>query len=685
MSRCRAGPGARACLTIAVLLLAGCGADTVGGSSGDVDGSGEDLASLPDKFPERADCIGFDPQRNPYFGDLHVHTAYSLDANVQGTRLTPAQAYQFARGERMGLPPYNEDGEPMRYRQLERPLDFAAVTDHAAMFGETRICTTPGMAGYNSPSCRFFRNQPDKAFIFFNFFYLGIPELSQTPLGNLPIISQFPVIGTDSESPRLPFCGIDGRRCLQAAKTVWQDIQAAAEAYYDRSVDCSFTTFIGYEWTKSPLSKNMHRNVIFATDEVPALPPAYPEFQSPQDLWAALSRRCQEDEGCDYLTIPHNSNLSGGLMFKAVDENGDPYTAEVAATRQANEPLIEIYQHKGSSECIYLPGPAGAEDELCGFEILPYNTLAGNRFGGILSKPPQPKSFVRYALKKGLMLKQKLGVNPFKYGFIASTDTHLGTPGLVSEANYPGHGGAGGGASGEPGLTDKIEYSPGGLAVIWAEENTRESLFAAMERQEVYGTSGPRMVVRFYAGWDLPRNMCGSEHFAKLGYKYGVPMGGDLPPQPPGAGAPRFAISAMRDPAPTAEDLQRIQIIKGWIENGEMHERVYNVAGNPHNGAGVNLKTCETYGPGFAQLCTVWTDPHFDPSQPAFYYVRVVENPSCRWSHRQCIAAGVDCSDPKSVPEGYKACCNANYPDVIQERAWTSPIWYSPPADNASS
>ncbi len=657
------------------LCLTGCGDDSddetvIGGGGG---GGGSQAGR----------CSHFDAQRQPFFGDLHVHTVYSLDANTQGTLTTPHQAYQFALGEELGVQPFLEDGTATRSTQLERPLDFAAVTDHAELFGEVEICTNPDYLEYNTLECLFYRSDPENSFIIFNLVSVGLPELPQFPVPEgIPLVSDLPVIGSNGTIPRLPFCGLNGATCLEAAKTPWNDTQAAAEAYYDRSSDCSFTTFVGYEYTGAPLSNNLHRNVIFKTEVVPELPPAYQEYPREELLWATLSEKCKTEDGCEYLTIPHNSNLSAGMMFETTDRFGNPYDAEFAATRQANEPLAEIYQHKGQSECLGTMG-AGANDELCGFELLPYNNLTGDRFNGLNTGPPMEQDFLREAMKKGLAMEKDLGVNPFKYGFIGSSDTHLGTPGNVEESDFPGHAGAGENpADGIEGLTDVIEASPGGLAVLWAEENTRESLFDAMRRREAYATSGNRPVVRFFGGWDLPANACGRNDFVELGYANGVPMGGDLPLQPNVGAAPVFAVSALRDPGGAgiaAEPLQRIQIIKGWVDaNGDQQEAVFEVAGDPNNGASVDLNSCATSGDGFASLCAVWQDPGFDPDQHAFYYARVVDNPSCRWSTYQCLAAGVDCDAPETVPEAMADCCNADYPKTIQERAWTSPIWYRP-------
>ncbi|MDM4772295.1 DUF3604 domain-containing protein [Solimonas sp. SE-A11] len=630
-------------------------------------GRSDEPAGSGNPPPASAKCRHYNDQRQPFFGDLHVHTKYSLDANTQGTVIGPHEAYRFAQGEELGIQPYNAEGQPLRTTRLSRPLDFAAVTDHAELFGETEICTNPELEGYNSLECRFYRAAPPQAFVVFNL--LG-PGLFGLPSGD------------GEKIPRLPFCGLGGERCIEAAKTPWRDMQLAAEAYLDRSAECRFTTFVGYEWTGAPLSNNLHRNVLFESEVVPEIPPSYLETPEPELLWEALAEQCRSDQGCNVLTIPHNSNLAGGLMFRGKDRRGRNFTEEYAQARQFNEPLAEIYQHKGQSECLGTTG-AGLADEQCGFELIPYRNFIGSQISPAASGAPLERDYLRDALKEGLRYEQTIGANPFKYGFVGSSDTHLGTPGRVQEQDYPGHGGAGASARDDlpPGLTDRIENSPGGLAVLWAEENTRSSLFSAMRRREAYATSGTRPVVRFYGGWNLPDGLCGSRNFAAEGYRTGVPMGGDLPALPASGLKPRFAVSALRDPGASGEKvepLQHIQIVKGWIANGEKHEAVYEIAGNKDNGASVNTDTCETSGEGYASLCSVWEDPDFDPSQNAFYYARVLENPSCRWSTRQCVAAGISCADPDAVPEAFADCCNADYPKTVQERAWTSPIWYKP-------
>jgi hypothetical protein len=286
-----------------------------------------------------------------------------------------------------------------------------------------------------------------------------------------------------------------------------------------------------------------------------------------------------------------------------------------------------------------------------------------------------------------LLQQQRLGVNPFQFGLIGSTDTHLATPGMVDEDQHVGH--AAGTASarfGVPAFPDRPDFNPGGLAVLWAEENSRSALFAAMKRREAYGTSGPRIVARFFGGWQLPVELCADPELARRGYADGVPMGGELPARPAGSEAPPvFVVSAQRDPGDRgvpSTPLQRIQIIKGWAEGDESRERVFEVAGSTAAAADVDLATCTPRGAGFDQLCGVWQDPDFDPAVPAFYYMRVVENPSCRWNAWVCLRARVDCA-AGDVPEGLAACCDESIPRTIQERAWTSPIWYTPPTPGA--
>lgn len=608
----------------------------------------------------REPCDVRDPLRIPFFGDTHVHTAFSQDASTQGTRATPRDAYRFARGEPLGIQPFDAAGEPQRKLRLERSLDFAIVTDHAEQFGEVTVCQTPGLPGHDSWPCRLYRRYPRAAFFLMNTKML-YPE----------------------KPTRFDFCGPDGAGCLAAARTPWRETQAAAEGAYDRTAACRFTTFVGYEWTGAPGGRNLHRNVIFRNHAVPALPTTYLEEPTAQGLWRALRRDCLEAGiGCDVLTIPHNSNLSGGLMFEDVGESGEPLTAEEAKERAAFEPLVEIMQHKGSSECLLDPGN---EDELCDFELLPYDDFQG-KYVSWLRHPPRREDTVRDALARGLLHEERVGENPFRYGIVASTDSHLGASGATDEEGYAGHGGAGApaGKGVPPGLPDDLEFNAGGLAVVWAEENSRDALFDAMRRRETYGTSGTRPILRFFGGFDLPPDLCERPDFAEVGYASGVPMGGVLrTPSADASAPPVFAVLALADPGTERRPgapLQRLQIVKGWTAGGVTHERVYDVAGDAANGASVDRATCARQGSGASTLCAVWRDPDHEPGQHAFYYVRAVENPSCRWSGYLCSAAGVRCEDPGSVPEEFEACCRPDHHWTVQERAWSSPIWVGPEA-----
>ena len=644
---------------------------------------GADDAAPFIRTEQRAPCSDYRPERRPLFGDLHVHTALSFDASSQDTRNTPVNAYRFAQGEPMGIQPYDERGRATRTVQLDRPLDFTAVTDHSEFLGEVRMCTTKGLPGYWHPVCLVHRYLPQ-----LSFYTLAAAGLSY--------------------KHRWGLCGDHNETCFAYSADTWQDIQQAAEQAYDRSSDCRFTSFVGYEWTAGgETGQNLHHNVIFRNAQVPDRAMSWLETPSQVQLWDYLEQECVADKpGCDAVAIPHNANLSGGLMFETARvSNGmipdEPVSAAEAARRARWNPLFEIVQHKGASECDSRL-PNWSEDEFCDFELLGYDRFGGKNTGAnqfatlswlspVLGKdripvtsPPTEANFLRYALKKGLQQQAELGINSFKYGLIGSTDTHIAAPGLTMEKNHPGHGGAGSGArDGVPtGLPDELEYNPGGLAVLYAEENSRDALFAAMQRREAYATSGTRPVLRFFGGWAYADDLCGTEGMVAQGYAGGVPMGGDLPLADDAHQAPRFLISASMDSG-TAQSpgspLQRIQIVKGWYEHGEMHEQVVDVAGGD-NDASVDINSCEQSGGGHRQLCSVWQDNNFNPDAQAFYYTRVLENPSCRWSQRICAAAGVRCDDPQSIPDGMQNCCAPEHQKVIQERAWSSPIWYTPPA-----
>lgn len=603
---------------------------------------------------ERQPCASHEPLMQPFFGDLHVHTRYSLDASTQGTRTTPEQAYRFARGEKIGIQPWTSSGENLRSMQLQRPLDFAMVSDHAELFGEVQMCNSPGVEGYNSWECVVFRNWSWGAYYLFNFM-------------------------SSMQAAHLGLCGENDHLCRRAAAAPWADMQQAAERQYDRSADCAFTTFVGYEWTgMEPRSGgNLHRNVVFRNAEVPELPITFIDEPLAENLWRRLDEQCNErKDRCDSLAIPHNSNISAGHMFNGRRDDGSEMTEDYASRRQRFEPLMEIMQKGGASECFFAPGTTN--DELCAFEQQPIDNLAG------FNTPPGPGTgFARRILADGIALERGLGTNPYRLGFIGSTDTHLGAAGAVEESGYIGHGDAGVPARDAvpPGLPDLLINNPGGLAVLWAEENSRDALFEAMRRRETYGTSGPRIVSRFFGGWDYPRDLCARQDRIAQAYAGGVPMGGQL-----SAGdnrQPAFLVLANQDPGTARHPgmpLQRIQIVKGWLTaDGEIREKVFDVAGDAAGAASVDIRTCATRGDGFGELCAVWTDENFQPGEQAYYYSRVLENPSCRWSQRICVERGVDCARPETVGEGLEECCAPQHQRVIQERAWSSPIWYAPP------
>jgi len=614
----------------------------------------------------REACSSFSVLRMPYFGETHSHTGLSIDAVIGDDRSGPREAYTFAKGGAIDLPPYDASGKATRTAQLRRPLDFAAVTDHAEGFDLDYICKTTGVTGHDSTQCTAIRNDVGKVvpgYIPHSFFDILLPTVF-------------------SLNPQPPdFCKATPGLCSSSASVIWTEEQDAAEAFYDRTAACAFTTFVAYEWSGTPNQANLHRNVIFRNTNVPALPISYIDQPTAEGLWAQLQTQCLDaGTGCDVLAIPHNSNLSNGVMFEAANSDGSPLSVTDATTRAAFEPLVEVFQHKGDSEC---KTGVDTTDELCGFEKVTRKFLFQAN-GGDPNQVFPPLLFVRNALKQGLLTEQSLGVNPFKLGFVGATDTHNATPGQVDEDNWQGHVGT---QDGSPayrisklGQGPNIQHNPGGLAVVWAEENSRDALFAAMRRREVYATSGTRPIVRAFAG-KLAGSICKGASFAATGYQKGVPMGGELGPVS-GNSSPSFAVLAMKDSGTTdapGTPLQRIQIVKGWIDDsGQAQEAVFDITKKPNNGASVDTSTCQTSGPGANSLCAVWKDPKFKSQQRAFYYARVVENPTCRWSTRICNDAKIDCSTPASVPTDYAECCDTAIPKTIQERAWTSPFWYEP-------
>ena len=612
----------------------------------------------------RADCEDRSVLRNAYFGDLHVHTAYSWDGAGRGMMTTPDQAYRFAKGEPLGLPPYDDDGNGLRSVQLERPLDFAAVTDHAESIGEVYMCITPGSARYGNDVCRAFRKEMR---------YKFYPKA----------ISAMFAIRANIRAEE--FCGSGAVECRAAALETWNITRQAAEDWYDRSSACSFTTFHGYEYTYAPSANRVHRNVIFRNDVVPELPVSAVDETEPDGLWRRLSDLCLETDGdCDVLAIPHNPNHSSGRMFP-LSYPSVPLDArrERATLRAELEPLMEMMQIKGESECRNnLWGVVGAYDELCDLEKWePLNSAddcegeqgIGKSLGrGCVSR----NDYARYAIAAGLQEQRELGVNPYRVGFIGSTDTHNGNPGDTEEWGWEGSTGLGS-ARLEQRLKLPVQRNPGGLVGVWAEENSRDALFDAMQRREVFATSGTRTTVRFFAGGEKlvaederGRGWCERPDALDNAYAAGVPMGGEVDGED---GTLWFALSAQRDPG-TAERpgglLQRMQVIKvRALEDGQFHQSIFDVAGG-ESGAGVDPLTCSPVGEGAESLCAIWQDPEFDPDESAAYYVRVVENPACKWTAWSCLNA----------PAGERPamCDDPRMPELTQERAWSSPIWYQP-------
>ena len=596
-------------------------------------------------------------QRRPFFGDLHVHSSWSLDSFVSFNPISPEQSYRFARGEEVTL-------AGGRRLQLDQPLDFTAVTDHAEYLGELSLCLDKEGTQYDLPLCQDIRNVKREK------------KLVNKVFRNVLIrdsISQAP----KRESA---LCGKNDIDCTEHIRDMWQKLIQVADAYYSPG---EFTTFVAYEWSKNTSGNNLHRNVIFRNNHVPSLPISYFEAPTPSLLWRQLMDSCQAP--CDVLAIPHNSNQSKGRQFPATMSQAD------ARLRSELEPLVEIIQGKGGSECQV---GVGTIDEYCDFELLERRPVCAVESDDIVTDCVrvcqnedesgaciQKNIYFRNALKDGLRLEKSLKVNPYKFGVIGSTDTHNGTPGATDESNYKGLFGA---DDATPELRAKLPeikkfnaarfYGASGLAGVWAEENTRDSIFNALQRKETFATSGTRIVLRFFGGWDFESGMEEEAELVSRGYQDGVAMGDDLPPFA-GKPAPGFLLWAMKamDGAP----LQKIQIIKGWHKDGVSHEATYDAVCSDglkpdpkthrclHNGASVNLETCELSDDrGALELSGYWQDQSFDPAHSAFYYIRVLENPSCRWSTWDAIREGKPLFKDVSP--------------VIQERAWSSAIWYKP-------
>ena len=579
---------------------------------------------------ETVTVTGHPEQRRALFGDLHVHSSWSLDGYIFGNSNGPRAAYQFATGEAVPI------ANGATTQQLKVPLDFAAVTDHAETLGYHQRCMVDTQSeAYAGETCRLLRARDKRLF------FMGFENLSKNPPQHLAEICE------SSEA------------CRNYAQAPWQQLGAIADEFYRPG---EFTTFKAYEYTGNlPRGGMLHRNVIFANSTVPDEAMSAFDLMSARELWQWLERDCTGD--CDVITIPHNSNLAWGQTFSLTNVDGSDWTRADQQRRERFDRLAEIFQAKGDSECQM---GVGTNDEFCNFELLLKPCETPQEIGCMRNT-----SYVRNGLKMGLQLHQQLGFNPYSYGIIASTDTHNGTPGDTREVGYQGH------QAGESTVKKRltgghrakegrgaVNYNPGGLAGAWAENNTREDLFAAFKRRETFGTSGNRISIRLFASWDYPTDMGERFDAVDTAYRSGVPMGETLQ-TPPGQASPQLFAWAAQDP--DAQPLQRLQIIKGWTDaSGESHEYTYDVACSdglavdpethrcPNNGAGVDLANCSATGDkGASQLATVWRDPDFDPSQRAFYYARVLENPSCRWSSYDILASGGEIKPTNVVRQGY--------------------------------
>ena len=568
-------------------------------------------------------------ERNAYFGDLHIHTGYSADAYIFNVRATPDDAYRYGKGEAIRHP----SGQMM---QAPRPFDFIAVTDHAEYLGVLPLMDDP-----TSPLAR-------------------LPLARELISGDLD--TALGAFGRIADSIRrgkaIPELSED-----TVIHSAWSEIVDAAERHYRPG---EFTTLIGFEWSSAPNDRNLHRNVIFrgGRDQVPNRPFSALDSSKPEELWNYMEEARQQ--GFDVLAIPHNSNLSNGLMFAEYDSWGKPLDAAWAERRNRNEPLVEISQVKGTSETHPDLSP---DDPWADFAILE-RTLAGPvAEDELLTKG----GYARDAYKTGIGYQDSRGFNPFVFGVIGSSDSHNANV-AVEEDDFSGKLGIMDGSveqRREGGFTSI--WSASGLAGVWAEENTRDSIFTALERKEAFGTSGTRIALRFFAAWNLPEDILERPGAAALLYEKGVPMGGNLPAGPPGQ-APEFIVWALQDPH--AAPLQRLQIVKGWIEGSTTREQIYDVACAkgapdaedyrcPPDVALIDLETCEIANEaGVSALSAHWQDPTFDPSQQAFYYVRTLEVPSCHWSTWDAVKNDLPLMDEA--------------PKTIQERAWSSPVWYQP-------
>ena len=617
------------------LLLMGCNS---GGNNATNDSASMAVNDTANKLPPP------NPERNCYFGDLHLHTSLSCDAFLFGAKSLPENAYQYAMGE--------EQDYMGRKVKRNAPLDFLAVTEHSEYLGLIQALTDPNGLYKNTPYYKQFTDTNAKA-VGLNFQLLARQIAQNKP-------------NPDFIKP-------------EEQKIFWRKIINAANKYNNPG---KFTTFCAYEWTSAPIRasgqgpQNLHRCVIFKGDKVPEIPFSSFDSDDPENLWTFLENA--RKSGDDVIAVPHNGNASNGLMFDTKTLSGKPITKEYAERRMANEPLTEIEQGKGQSDTHPKLSP---NDEFANFEL--WETLIGWPAQANFMKG----SYVRQAYGVGQEFYEKIGANPFKYGLEGGTDYHSGFS-STEENNYPGsHDNldlqapmdrlkelltATTSISGEP----IVVVGAASLTGVWAEQNTREAIFDALKRKECFGTSGNRQQIRMFASWNYPADLIKQADWLKTAYSGGVPMGADLPANSAGAKGPTFIVQGAKDP--NMANLDRIQIIKVTTRDGKSHEKVYDVvwAGDrkpdpktgkvPMIGTTVDLKTASyTNTIGAASLIGMWTDPDFDPSAEVTYYARLLEIPTPRWSTMLSVK--------NNLP------FNKKVQPVIVERAWTSPIWYTPP------
>jgi hypothetical protein len=616
----------------------------------------QDAPGPTDKNVEYSPYLQEDYPNRVFFGDTHLHTAYSADAGMVGCTLGPDDAYRFAKGEEV----MSSQGVPAR---LQRPLDFLVVSDHAENLGLAVALAE------DSPVLKENDWGREIAEIY-------APKTIDAQIKSYEFWMEATYVGED------PLAG------TPFGQTMWQRVTKAAERHNQPG---EFTAFIGFEWTSQPNGTNMHRNVIYRdgkdlADQV--VPISSYDTDDPEKLWAWM-QDYEDKTGGKLLAIPHGGNLSNGLMFDDTTLSGKALTEDYAKRRMAYEPLYEITQIKGDGEA----HPLLASND----EFADYGTWDKGSFGPEPKTPDMlPKEYARSAWKRGLAYDAKLGANPFKFGVLGSTDAHTGLS-TAAENNFFGKVSlveptadpirfeeaiTGRFTPDDP--SDDLTHSDAiasGLAAVWARENTREALWDAMKRKEVYATTGTRMRVRVFGGFDFSEEDMERSDFAERGYARGVPMGGDLANAPAGK-APSFMIRALRDP--DGANLDRIQLIKGWTtQDGEPMEKIYDVAWSgertpgpggklPPVGDTVNVEQATyTNAIGAPYLEAFWVDPDFDPAERAFYYIRVLEIPTPRWTTYDAKVFGVE--RPKDQPASQ------------QERAYTSPVWYTPEAKTAAA